>query len=67
MWRTGIPSRNQFAIPLSLAANAAVIDANDARGDVDVAGLVELDMTAALGDPGEDLERKIISPIIKSF
>ena len=43
-----------------------MVDANDARGDVDVAGLVELDTTAALGDPGDDLEKKILSPIIKS-
>ena len=67
MRRIIIPSGNQITIPLSLAANAAVVDAKDARDDVDVAGLVELDTTAALGDPGEDLERKIYSPNIKSF
>ena len=44
-----------------------MVDANDARGDVDVAGLVELDTTAALGDPGDDLKWKILSPVIESF
>ena len=44
-----------------------MVDANDARGDVDVAGLVELDTTAGLGDPGDDLKWKILSPVIESF
>ena len=44
-----------------------MVDASDARGDVDVAGLVEVDITAALGDPGDDLEWKILSPIAESF
>ena len=43
-------------IPFSLAANAAVVDAKEARGDVDAGGLVDEVMFTALGEPGEDLK-----------